>query len=151
MNKLEFVKALDAGSEVVSDKTADLWFHILEWVQQRGYADTADTPEFVKHVQAFRRIGVATIGKHLGRMADAGFLSAHNLRRELPKTVKEEVATSVSAMVFGGGTSTLPTSFKRYTLPKVPCPLMLKSATALLERNRRFDEELRTHRSPTFS
>ena len=145
MNKLEFIRMLDAGTEEVSDQTADLWYHILGWVQTHRYADTADTPEFIQHVQAFRHLEPATIGRHLSRMAKAGFLRAHTVRRRLSQETREEVASSLTAMLFGGEASTLPSSFKRYTLPGMPCPLEFKTADALLARNRRLDEELVGH------
>lgn len=143
MNKLEFIRALDAGSIEVGDKTADLWFHILSWVRAKGYADTADTPEFVSHVQAFRQIGVPTVARHLSRMAEAGFLQAHTLRRRLSPEAKDVLNTSLHGMVFGGGSSSLPSSFVRYTLPGAACPREFKTADALAQRNRECDDELR--------
>lgn len=150
MDKLEFIRKLDSGSEIVTDKTAELWFHIFGWVEARGYADTADSPDFIKHVQSFRHVTVATIGRHLARMADAGLLRAHALRRQLPPEVKEEVASSLTGLIFGGGASTLPTAFTRYTLPDSPCPREFKSANNLLERNRRFDDEMREQMPASF-
>ena len=147
MNKLEFIRALDAGSTRVSDKTADLWFHILAWVQKQGYADTADTPEFIDYVRAFRRIEVATIGRHLSRMAEAGFLDEHSLKRGLSSEAKEVINTSLHGLLFGGGASALATTMKRYTLPGAPCPRVFKAGDALLERNRLRDDEMREHLS----
>ena len=142
MNKLEFIRALDAGSVGVSDSTADLWYHILSWVQAHEYADTADGPEFIKHVQSFRRVGVSTINRHLGRMAEAGFLKAHSLRRQLSAGAKEEMSTSLHGILFGGGVSALPTVFKRYTLPGATCPRIFKTFDRVQERNRAADEVL---------
>ncbi|GKS87488.1 hypothetical protein AVMA1855_25070 [Acidovorax sp. SUPP1855] len=142
MNKLDFVRRLDAGSTSVSDKTADLWWHILDWVHRIGYADTVDMPEFVTHVQSFRPIEVATISRHLARLAEAGFLKAHVIRRHLTSEAKEELRSSISGLFYGNDASTLPTSFKRYTLADVPCPLEFKTASLLFERNRKRDAEL---------
>lgn len=144
MNKLEFIQKLDAGSERVSDSTADLWFHLLTWVVQQGYADTADTPAFIAYVQKFRRVGVPTIGRHLARMAGAGFLVSHELRRKLPELAKADLNEDVYATLFGGGVSSMPTNFKRYTLPGVECPLELKSLDRLQERGREFALQMGT-------
>ncbi|WP_156516873.1 hypothetical protein [Delftia sp. GW456-R20] len=142
MNKLEFIRILDAGNENVSDKTADLWFHILQWVKKMGYADTADTPAFVEYVQDFRNVEIATIARHLARLADAGFLDGHFVRRKLPKMVREELESSISAMIFGHGPSTLPASFKRYTLPGASCPLELSAVQNMMNMNESRDREM---------
>ena len=140
MNKLEFIRKLDARSPNVNDSTAALWFHLLSWVVSLGYADTADSPDFLKHVQEFRQISVQTIGKHLGRMADAGFLQAHRVRRKLPTEVKADLNASLTSLIFGGGASSMPTSFKRYTLPGVSCPMVFRSFDRAEERERTFAE-----------
>jgi hypothetical protein len=135
MNKLEFIRKLDASSVQVSDSTADFWWHLLSWVSLHGYADTADSPEFVSYVQGFRSVTVATINRHLARMTKAGFLKAYEARRRLPVEVKEDLNQSISALAFGGGTSALPTSFKRYALPGTECSQEFKSVSVALERS----------------
>lgn len=127
MNKLEFVQRLDAGPLRVSDATADLWYHLLSWVDTHGYADTADSPDFVKYVQDFRTVGVPTINKHLSRMAAAKFLQGHRLARRLSPESREDMSSPVHNIIFGTGLASLPTSFKRYTLPGAPCPKVFRA------------------------
>lgn len=127
VNKLEFVRRLDSGSERVSDATADLWYHLLSWVVKKGYADTADSPDFVSYVQEFRAVGVATINKHLSRMAEAKFLQRHRVARRLPPEIREDMSSPIHTLIFGSDLASLPTSFTRYTLPGVPCPTVFRS------------------------
>lgn len=136
MNKLEFVRRLDSGSVHVSDATADLWYHLLAWVQVKGYADTADSPDFVKYVQDFRAVSVATINKHLSRMVRAKFLQGHRVARRLSAESREDMSSPVHSLIFGSGLTTLPTSFKRYTLPGVKCPLVFRSLERVAEHEK---------------
>jgi hypothetical protein len=54
--------AVDSG---VTEETIKLWFQIYLWIVDKGYADIADTPEFVERIQAFRNITVPTISNCL--------------------------------------------------------------------------------------
>jgi hypothetical protein len=50
MNYTDFVKIVKQPNEATTERTLRLWHHIYTWICEHGYADTADSPEFVKHV-----------------------------------------------------------------------------------------------------
>mgnify|MGYP005815166893 CR=1 FL=1 len=132
MSYATFLKLVEDRNKKASESTLRLWYHIYMWVSERGYADTADSPEFVEHVQLFRRIGIATIGRHLRSMSEGGLLSRHNLRRQLSIEVKQDLLNPLN--IFFGGSSSLPSSFARYTLVGQPCPLEFKSASRTVKK-----------------
>lgn len=125
MTYLEFL-ALPAVKKVHPvEATQRIWHHIYVWVLEHGYADTADSPDFVHYVKAFRGVNIETIASHLARMANADLLKRHVLKRKLSADAKEELLNPVTTMFTG---SSLPTMLIRYTLPGVSCPLEFKSA-----------------------
>lgn len=124
MNYADFLqKIADTGNK--SEKTLRLWHHIYVWISEKGYADTADSPEFIDYVTGFRKIGVSSIGKHLKCMSDAGIISRHTLRRRLPKDIREDLLNPVVTLFLGG--NNLPSTFVRYSLPGQSCPRDFKS------------------------
>ena len=125
MTYLEFL-ALPAVQKANSvEATQRMWYHIYVWVQEHGYADTADSPDFVQYVKTFRSVNVETIASHLARMANADLLKRNVLKRKLSAEAKEELLNPIATMFTG---SSLPTMLIRYTLPGVSCPLEFKSA-----------------------
>ena len=72
-------------------------------------------------------------------MTKAGFLESQTVRRHLPPEEKEELTTSINAILFSGGTTALPPTFKRYILPGAPGPLEFKAADQMFTRHRQFD------------
>lgn len=136
---IEFIALTPVREVAVQEATLKLWHHIYCWVSLHNYADTADTPEFVRYVKSFRIIEASTINTHLGRMARIGLLKRHTLKRRLSTEIKETLANPILAMFSG---STLPTTFTRYTLPNTKCPLGLQSAARKMER---FDDLMRPH------
>ena len=66
---LEFIALQSVQSESVKESTLKMWHHIYIWVEKHGYADTADTPDFVRHVQEWRKVSLSTISAHLANMA----------------------------------------------------------------------------------
>lgn len=113
-----------------SEATLRLWHHIFYYVLRNDYADTADSPEFVKYVQDFRAISVSTINSHLRKMSEAKLLKACHMRRKLDQGTKELI---LNPMAFWAYTD-LPTGFKRYCLPDSPCSGEFKSAERARER-----------------
>lgn len=142
MTYAEFLELATRANAEPAESTLRLWHHIYMWISEHGYADTADSPEFVKYVQSFRRLGVPTIGKHLRSMSDAGLLSRYFLRRRLSAEAREELLNPVTNMFFGGGN--LPSSFARYSLPGQPCSREFRSAVRSLERIETRISELRS-------
>lgn len=115
------------------EATQRMWHHIYVWVQEHGYADTADSPAFVQYVKAFRSVNIETIASHLSRMANADLLKRHVLKRKLTTEAKEALLNPIATMFTG---SNMPTMLIRYTLPGVPCPLDFKSAALQAARVR---------------
>ena len=145
MTYIEFLKIVEPTDAKVAENTLILWYRIYIWVVEHGYADTADSPEFVKYIQSFRQIGVQTIGKHLKNMADLGLLSRHTLRRRLSKDAKEELLNPIVNMFFGG--KNLPSSFVRYSLAGEPCSRDFKSAQRYIENiEKRAGEIISNHK-----
>lgn len=134
MNYLAFFKLVEeVKAEGVTEKTLQLWYVIYQWVVENGYADTADTPEFVSHVQSHRAISTKTINMHLARMAQYGLLKSYTLKRNLPKELRDELWHPFA--LFFSATSTLPTTFKRYSIPGKPCSGEFKALTRLIEKS----------------
>jgi hypothetical protein len=46
----DFLKLIERTNTEATEATLLLWHHIYAWVVEHGYADTADSPEFVKLV-----------------------------------------------------------------------------------------------------
>lgn len=142
MTYTEFLKLVEHMNIEATEGTLLLWHHIYAWIAEHGYADTADSPEFVKYVQSFRHIGARTIGRHLRSMSEADLLSRHILRRRLSQEAKEELLNPVVNIFFGG--RSLPSSFARYSLAGKPCSREFKSALRSLESiENRMNELLR--------
>lgn len=110
----------------LSPRTLALWRHIFAYVAEHGYADTTDSEAFIDSVQQQQAISIATIARHLRRMASAGLLQSHTLTR------KPGVRSTVVSVMFGA----LPTRFVRYTLPGATPSLRL-------ERTEQSNEEMR--------
>ena len=108
-----------------NESTLRLWHHIYLWVEEKGYADTADTHEFVKYVCAFIPLKVGAIKSHVRRMSQAGILSRHVLRRKLPSELREELYNPIMSLI--SGSELPPSSFVRYCLPGQKCSLELKA------------------------
>ena len=142
MNYSEFLQQHSKSSQNVSEPTLRLWHHIYEWVLKSEYADTADSPDFVKYVQSFRNVSVQTISSHLRKMSQSGLLSRHVLRRKLPAELKEEFFNPVINMFFGG--DDLPSTFVRYCKPGLPCPREFKSAERVLSKIENKSSEFRS-------
>ena len=138
----EFLKIPELAKVEVRESTLQLWHQIYIWVLANGYADTADSPEFVKHIQSFRKIEVKTIGRHLRIMSEIGLLAQHSLRRKLSQEAKEELLNPLVGLFFGG--SSLPSAFTRYALPGRPCPREFKAAQRSLEKIETRMNEFRT-------
>lgn len=132
MTYAEFLDLVNCQNVNAAESTIRLWHHVYLWVVQHEYADTADSPEFVKYVREFRSLSVPTIGKHLRSMSNAGLLARHTLRRRLSHEAKDELLNPITNMFFGG--STLPSSFARYCLPGKFCSREFKSASRSLQR-----------------
>jgi hypothetical protein len=142
MNYADFLELPGNKNSLASENTLRLWHHLYLWVLRHEYADTADSPEFINYVVEFRKLSVATIGKHLRSMSTAGLLKQHTLRRRLSGEAKEELLNPITNMFFGG--STLPSSFSRYCLPGKPCSKEFKSAQRSLQRIEERMQELRS-------
>ncbi len=127
---LEFIALPSVQSESVKEPTLKMWHHIYIWVEKHGYADTADTPDFVRHVQEWRKVSLSTISAHLANMAKAGLLKRHILKRKLSSEAREELLNPVLGMFSG---TSLPTTLVRYTLPDADCPLEFKAAARKAE------------------
>ena len=138
----EFLKLSELVKVEVRESTLQLWHQIYIWVLNNGYADTADSPEFVSHIQSFRRIEIKTIGRHLRLMSEIGLLTQHSLRRKLSQEAKDELLNPLLGMFFGG--SSLPSAFTRYVLPGTPCPSEFKAAQRSLENIETRINEFRT-------
>lgn len=132
---LDFIALPSIQSVSVKEPTLKMWHHIFMWVEKHGYADTADSPEFIGYVQGWRKVSPATIGSHLAKMAAAGLLKRHVLRRKLSSEAKEDLLNPILGMFAG---TSLPTTLVRYTLPNVVCPLELKAAVRKAEKIDRF-------------
>ena len=127
--------AASSGSGITT-ATEEMWWHLYTWVVERGYADTADQPGFVEHVQAFRGIEVGGINRHLRRMAGAGLLEPHRLTRKLDARTKDalKMGTGIFDVLSGqGSASTLPSVVVRYTLPGASPPLKLSRARLAID------------------
>lgn len=122
---VEFLVLPETQSANVQEATLKMWHRIYSWIEVHGYADTADSPDFVHYVQEWRKVGVTTIGVHLGRMAALGLLKRHMLKRKLSTQAREELLNPVLGMFSGAN---LPTTLSRYTLPGKACPLEFKAA-----------------------
>jgi len=134
-NYLDFVALPSLQGVSVKEPTLKMWHHIFMWVEKYGYADTADSPEFVGYVQGWRKVSPATIGSHLAKMAAAGLLKRHVLRRKLSSEAKDELLNPILGMFAG---TSLPTTLVRYTLPNVACPLEFKVAVRKAEKITQF-------------
>ena len=127
---LNFLALKNVQSASVNEQTLKMWHHIYVWVEKHGYADTADSPEFVRYVQDWRNIKCSTIAAHLGKMAEAGLLTRHKLKRKLSNDVREELLNPVLGIFSGTG---LPTALVRYSLPGMDCSLEFKAAARKAE------------------
>ena len=112
----------------VTEKTLRLWFVIYQWIVENNYADSADSPAFIQHINAFRKCSVQTVATHLRRMSDAKLIKRNVLRRKLSGEAKEEL--SIGALLFAPGVESIPTTFVRYCLPGQQCPTEFKSFDA---------------------
>ncbi len=127
MEYADFLKTIPEGLGV-TEKTLRLWFVIYQWIVENGYADSADSPEFLQHVNAFRKCSTQTVATHLRRMSDAKLIKRNVLRRKLPAEAKE--ALSIGSLLFAPGPESIPTTFVRYCLPEQTCPTEFKSFDA---------------------
>ena len=127
MEYADFLKLIPEGLGV-TEKTLRLWFVIYQWVVENNYADSADSPAFIQHVNAFRKCSVQTVATHLRRMSDAKLIKRNVLRRKLSGEAKEEL--SIGALLFAPGVESIPTTFVRYCLPGQQCPTEFKSFDA---------------------
>ena len=127
MEYADFLKLIPEGLGV-TEKTLRLWFVIYQWVVENNYADSADSPAFIQHVNAFRKCSVQTVATHLRRMSDARLIKRNVLRRKLSGEAKEEL--SIGALLFAPGVESIPTTFVRYCLPGQQCPTEFKSFDA---------------------
>lgn len=127
MEYADFLKLTPEGLGV-TEKTLRLWFVIYQWIVENNYADSADSPAFIQHVNAFRKCSVQTLATHLRRMSDAKLIKRNVLRRKLSGEAKEEL--SIGALLFAPGVESIPTTFVRYCLPGQQCPTEFKSFDA---------------------
>ncbi len=127
MEYADFLKLIPEGLGV-TEKTLRLWFVIYQWIVENNYADSADSPAFIQHVNAFRKCSVQTVATHLRRMSDAKLIKRNVLRRKLSGEAKEEL--SIGALLFAPGVESIPTTFVRYCLPGQQCPTEFKSFDA---------------------
>lgn len=141
MDYLAFVKLPQIEFATQKEDTLRLWHHIYTWIIQHGYADVSDTPDFVKHVQLFRKIEASTISRHLLEMSRINLIVRRVLRRKLPEVIRTELNSSIHGMLFGGDMSSLPTSIVRYALPGQKCSIEFKAAKVLLKRNYQRDDK----------
>lgn len=127
MEYADFLKLIPEGLGV-TEKTLRLWFVIYQWIVENNYADSADSPAFIQHVNAFRKCSVQTVATHMRRMSDAKLIKRNVLRRKLSGEAKEEL--SIGALLFAPGVESIPTTFVRYCLPGQQCPTEFKSFDA---------------------
>lgn len=145
MNYAEFLELECLRGLSTTEATLRLWHHMYSWVVEKKYADTADSPEFVEYVCQLRNLSVQTINTHLRRMAEAGLLSRHVLRRKLPPNARDELLNPITNMFFGG--KALPSTFARYCINGAECSLEFKSAARSLESVERRMNELREEKA----
>lgn len=124
MEYVDFLEKLPDGLGV-TEKTLRLWFVIYQWIVENNYADSADSPAFIQHINAFRKCSVQTVATHLRRMSDAKLIKRNVLRRKLSGEAKEEL--SIGPLLFSRGVESIPTTFVRYCLPGQQCPTDFKS------------------------
>lgn len=137
MDYVEFLKKIPEGL-VATEKTLKLWFIIYQWITAHGYADSADSPEFLQHVNAFRKCSTKTVASHLRRMSKAKLIKRNVFRRRLPAEAKEEL--SIASLLFAPGSESIPTTFVRYCLPGQTCSTEFKSFdAAVIAINERFN------------
>lgn len=127
---LEFLALPSAQNANVKEPTLKMWHHIYCWVEKHGYADTADSPNFVNYVQEMRKVSPSTIGTYLSNMAKAGLLKRNTLKRKLSNEAREELLSPVLGMFAG---TSLPTTLVRYTLPDAECSLEFKAVARKAE------------------
>lgn len=123
----DFLKEIPEGLGA-TEKTLRLWFVIYQWIIEHGYADSADSPAFIQHINAFRKCSTQTVATHLRRMSDAKLIKRNVLRRKLSGEAKEEL--SIGSLLFAPGAESIPTTFVRYCLPGQQCPTEFKSFDA---------------------
>ena len=123
----DFLKEIPEGLGA-TEKTLRLWFVIYQWIIEHGYADSADSPAFIQHINAFRKCSTQTVATHLRRMSDAKLIKRNVLRRKLSGEAKEEL--SIGSLLFAPGAESIPTTFVRYCLPGQQCPTEFKSYEA---------------------
>lgn len=129
MEYVDFLGKLPAGLSV-NEKTLRLWFVMYNWIVDNGYADCADSPAFLQHVNAFRKCSVQTVATHLRRMSDAKVIKRYVVRRKLSGEVKEDLSSGL--VFFSPGVESLPTTFVRYCLPGKQCSTEFKSVEVAL-------------------
>lgn len=127
MEYRDFLKEIPEGLGA-TEKTLRLWFVIYQWIVEHGYADSADSPAFLRHINAFRKCSTQTVATHLRRMSDAKLIKRNVLRRKLSGEAKEEL--SIGSLLFAPGAESIPTTFVRYCLPGQQCPTEFKSFDA---------------------
>ncbi len=127
MEYRDFLKEIPEGLGA-TEKTLRLWFVIYQWILEHGYADSADSPAFLQHINAFRQCSTQTVATHLRRMSDAKLIKRNVLRRKLSGEAKEEL--SIGSLLFAPGAESIPTTFVRYCLPGQQCPTEFKSFDA---------------------
>ena len=124
MEYRDFLKEIPEGLGA-TEKTLRLWFVIYQWIID---ADSADSPAFLQHINAFRKCSTQTVATHLRRMSDAKLIKRNVLRRKLSGEAKEEL--SIGSLLFAPGAESIPTTFVRYCLPGQQCPTEFKSFDA---------------------
>lgn len=141
---MEYVDFLEKipGGHGLTENTLRLWFVMYQWVLLHGYADSADSPAFLEHVNKFRKSSTGTIATHLRQMANAGLLKRTALRRKLSQETKETL--SVGALLFAPGAESTPTSFVRYTLPGHSCPTEFNSLNTAISAVEKRIKDART-------
>jgi hypothetical protein len=146
MEYIEFLQLLKNKPKVPTEKTLRLWHVAYKWILLHGYADTADSPDFVKHMNTFRSCSTSTLSAHLRRMSGLGLLKRNMLKRTLPVEVREELSLG-NPFLFLPGLESLPTTLVRYCLPSQKCSLEFKSLAAEYARVESRSNEFRAQMS----
>lgn len=121
MNLDAFIQLVPADQQAkCRQDTLELWCHMYAYIEQTGYADTADDEDFVRHVHQHKSLATSSIASNLRKMANCGLIVGHKMRLVPGNRNQFDIFPLLG--------DTLPSHLIRYTLPGQKPPTHMKRA-----------------------